>query len=311
MPRSMFLRKLVCLVGLASLLLTLGATPPMAYGVNAVNSGLEAPGKVYLPLVSKDAKSLAEMILIPAGNFRMGCSPNDSICSIWEENETDEKPLHIVYLDSYYIDKYEVTNARYATCVAAGGCTRPQYVKSATRPSYYGNPIYDNYPVINVDWDQAKTFCEWDGKRLPTEAQWEKAARGSIDPPIIYPWGDQAPICSLANHIYWDGSSHYTDCIGDTSAVGSYPLGASPYGVMDMAGNVMEWVNDWYQYDYYGSQLTWNNPLGGIPDFNEPMRLLRGGSWNNYWAFLRTSTRLTNVQSNWANYAGVRCVRSP
>ena len=141
----------------------------LANDIPSALSNATIPKKLYLPLLHSrvPAKPVdySEMILIPAGNFQMGCPPNASCPA-----EDAALPLHTVYLDAYYIDKYEVTNARYKACVSAGGCTAPHLASSSTRSSYYGNPTYDNYPVINVDWYQATAFCVWEGKRLLTES---------------------------------------------------------------------------------------------------------------------------------------------
>ena len=252
--------------------------------------------KIFLPVMVQNGPAQTDlMVTIPAGYFQMGCDPAHNggyDCS------ADELPLHTVYLNTYRIDKYEVTNAGYARCVASGNCAAPYDRSSSTRASYYDNSTYANHPVIHVDWQDAANYCAWAGKRLPTEAEWEKAARGTTV--IAYPWGDAAPTCDVTNGYI----SEY--CVGDTTPVGLYPLGTSPYGVMDMAGNVWEWVNDWYDSRYYNGSPA-SNPLGSITGM---YKVLRGGGWALDNGALRVACR-GNLQSN-NRYAhvGFRCAAS-
>ncbi len=233
-----------------------------------------------LPTEIVDARGV-QMMLVPEGEFTMG----SDVYGV-------TKPVHKVYLDAFYIDRNEVTNALYKVCVDAGVCNPPQAIYSRTHPRYWAKSQFDNYPVIRVDWNMAKTYCEWRGAGLPTEAQWEKAARG-IDG-RTYPWG---------NSYGKNYSNDVNQNEGDTVAVGSFELGKSPYGVNDMSGNVEEWVADWYSDTYY--QISPSiNPLG--PDTGQ-FRVLRGGSWNDN---TQTFYRNYNGPGFSSDQVGFRCARS-
>lgn len=241
------------------------------------------PAPTVITTEITDAKGVS-MVLVPAGEFTMG-STSDG-----------ENPIHTVYLDDFYMDKYEVTNAFYKACVDAGGCTTPKLPTSYTRSSYYDNPQFDDYPVLYVNWNKAKKYCEWRGGSLPTEAQWEKAARGTDG--RTYPWGEGID-CNKAN---------YTSCgVGDTTKVGSYESGKSQYGIYDLAGNVSEWVADFYDPNYYASSPS-SNPLG--PKDGQD-RVLRGSSWvrpeDELYTFFRS---FSSPDLGYWLY-GFRCVRSP
>ena len=244
-----------------------------------------APGLGIGSTMIRDQDGM-EMVYVPASKFTMG------------SNEYDfEQPIHQVYLDAYWIDKYEVTNGQYEKCVAAGSCSAPGSTGSYTRSSYYGNSRYAEYPVIYVRWHQADAYCQWAGGRLPSEAEWEKAARGTEG--YVYPMGDNSPNAQLAN---------YNDNEGDTTEVGSYAEGVSLYGAMDMAGNVWEWVADWYDETYYTSSPL-ENPTG--PDTGTYL-VLRGGSWSDDEWFLRASYRYGGFFPDYTNdYVGFRCATSP
>jgi eukaryotic-like serine/threonine-protein kinase len=210
-------------------------------------------------------------VYIPAGTFRMG--------GLDVRRAPNEIPEHDVTLDAFWMDQLEVTNAMYALCVGAGGCTPPQDFKSQRRPEYFINPEFNDYPVIYVTWGQANAYCEWAGRRLATEAEWERAGRG--DDLRTFPWGEDKADGRLAN---------FNMLVGDTSRVGTYPAGASPFGVLDMAGNVAEWVNDFYSFDYSAALENTLNPMGPVTSssFN---RVVRGGSLGDAEINIRVSKR--------------------
>jgi formylglycine-generating enzyme required for sulfatase activity len=223
---------------------------------------------------------------IPAGMFQMGS----------ENGESDEKPVHTVKLDAFKMGRYEVTNRQYAQCVKAGACNVPGN-------SRYSRDEYALHPVTYVSWDNAQDFCSWVGGRLPSEAEWEYAARGGLAG-RNYPWGDEEPSCERSAK---NGANFYSgeNCPQDTLPVGSYP--PTGYGLYDMAGNVWEWVNDWYSDGYYATlEETAFNPTG--PQSGDT-RVLRGGSWGDFPGNLRVSLRIWLSPVDWDYINGFRCAR--
>ncbi len=254
---------------------------------------------VALVVVIAAKKDGMVMVYVPAGEFLMGSTDADidAILAGCKDCKRDgyisEQPQHKVYLDAFWIDKTEVTNAQYKKCVQAGACKASAYASDSTYNA-------DTQPVVGVDWSNAQAYCQWAGRQLPTEAQWEKAARGTDG--RIYPWGNQAATCEYA--VMDDGSG--VGCGKGNAAwlVGSKPKGASPYGALDMAGNVWEWVADWYDSQYYASSPP-RNPQG--PSSGE-YRVLRGGSSDDVARHVRGAYRVVSHPWLWYTYWGFRCV---
>jgi formylglycine-generating enzyme required for sulfatase activity len=220
-----------------------------------------------------------EWVTVRAGEFTMGSNDYGG-----------EQPIHQVYLSEYQIARHPVTNAQYELFVKANSYAVPLHWKNGKISA--GK---ENYPVVNVSWKDAQAFCAWAGVRLPTEAEWEKAARGTDG--RKYPWGNEPPTEELCN---------FNRIVGGMTPVGRYPSGASPYGVLDMAGNVWEWVNDWYDEKYYSVSPSVNpqGPASGT------RRVLRGGAWNYGDNYVRSAVRDFVGPVNWLKYSGFRCVRS-
>jgi len=252
---------------------------------SAVATDTPVPAETSAPVEIKDSRNVP-MRLVPAGEFTMGSADSGDIGS---------KPATKISLGAFYIDKYEVSNEMYDACVYAVECRKPIRVGSATNNTYYANPVYANYPVIYVDWKMAKAYCEWRGARLPTEAEWEKAARGTDG--RIYPWGNDKADCSRGN---------FAGCLGDTSPVDKYDTGQSIYGVFGMAGNVWEWTSTLYKPYPYDATDGREDPKSISP------RIARGGSWHpgSNSGNARVDTRLKLETGSAVSYVGIRCAVS-
>ena len=274
---------------------------PATKGGNPISLQVEIPYSFTLKTRSNSV--YADMVLIPAGEFRMGSNDNDA--------EDDEKPMHTVYVNAFYIHKYEVTNTQYKKFVDVN----PQWQKDRIPQKYHdgdylkhwnGNDYphgKGNHPVIYVSWYAAMAYAQWSGKRLPTEAEWEKAARGDL---VLkkYTWGGSLD----------SDKANYGESVGGTTAVGTYP--ANGYGLYDMTGNVWEWCLDEYNADFYSVSPRHNPFAGGtvdsiLSDFTtvKNVRVLRGGSWISNAKFVRVSDRTRFTPQITNNARGFRCVK--
>jgi formylglycine-generating enzyme required for sulfatase activity len=268
-------------------------SPPAAPALTEAPVATEPPVATKAQTLEIDSTMTGEkgetLVYIPAGEFTMG------------SKDFSDAPVHTVYLDAFWIDETEVTNEMYAKCVADNGtCAAP------ANTDHFNNSSYANHPVVYVNWAMAKTYCEWAGGDLPTEAQWEKAASwdATTQAKSVYPWGEIIN-CTYAN--YWGKDNGNNACVGDTTPVGSYESGKSPYGAYDMVGNVREWVNDWYGESYYKNSPS-SNPLG--PDTGQ-YRIHRSGSWlNSGFPDAPSAYRSLDSPGLTLYDIGFRCVRS-
>jgi len=261
-------------------------TMPPAATETIAPTEVSSPTETPVPDEIKDIKNVP-MRLVPAGEFTMGSNDTGDIGS---------RPAHKITLAAFYIDKYEVTNEMYDACVYAVECRKPQQGGSATRNIYYASPVYAKFPVLYVDWKMANAYCEWRGARLPTEAEWEKAARGTDG--RNYPWGNNDPDCSLANHV---------GCVADTTPIDQHEKGQSPYGVIGIAGNVSEWTSSLFKLYPYDADDGAEDPKA------KGDRIARGGSWHVFGGNggnVRVDTRLKLDPNYFGGYVGIRCAMS-
>jgi serine/threonine-protein kinase len=246
-------------------------------------------------------------VYVPAGEFTMGADDSEAKRSLAGGVAYPENPVHTVYLDAYWIDKYEVSNAQFAECVNAGVCIRPFVPYIQNVPDYYYDPTYANYPVVWISWATARTYCDWVGRRLPTEAEWEKAARGTDA--RLYPWGndpitgDRVNFCDRncpRPHAVWNIDDGYAQ----TAPVDAFPAGASPYGALNMSGNVWEWNSTLISFYPYDANDGREDPDAA------GNRVWRGGPWSNGGWWMRSSIRYHSVPHYVNDFLGFRCASS-
>lgn len=292
--------------------------PPQTVTDTPVQLAVTPTPELSIGSIMTSEKDGMILVFVPAGEFTMGSKSGD------------EKPIHTVDLNAFWIDKIEVTNQMFSLFISetsyqtdaekltppfisrgfSFGVTQGAFqsgygvesVEGANwqHPTGQNSDIFgkENFPVINISWNDAKAYCEWAGRRLPTEAEWEKAARGTDG--RNYPWGNDEPNSNLAN---------FGHNIGETTITGAYPSSASPYGLYDMAGNVEEWVNDWYQSDYYSTiEDLAVNPQG--PSSGND-KVIRGGSWISNSPYISVSQRSELKPTSSSNYIGFRCALTP
>ena len=265
------------------------------------------------------SRDTGEMVLIPAGQFLMGGERSDLEGfdkSVYLNYEA-EYPRHPVKLSAYYLDKFEVTNAQYAKFLAEVAPNRDPAYDHADQPAdqdhqqHYLNEQMkaDNQPAAGLNWFDAYAYCKWAGKRLPTEAEWEYAARGPGEVYRKYPWGNEAPgadgiwRANLRPEQGWSADGHHY-----TAPVGSYPDGVSPFGIMDLAGNAEEWVHDWLDPTYYTNSQAASNPQGPAVGRN---RVIKGGSFGTDFTHSRIATRLYGAPEVKSEMQGCRCAKDP
>jgi len=261
------------------------------------------------------------MVYVPAGEFKMGSDDDgikyarqlckeyggdDAIATCRPVAFADEQPAHTVVLDGFWIDRTEVTNKQYHRCVEAQACTPPVDSSSYTRKSYYGDSAYDNYPVIWINQQQAADYCQWAGARLPTEAEWEYAARGPEG--RIFPWGStfdgkRLNYCDV-NCTGGPNDRSINDGHADTAPVASFPTGVSWCGALDLAGNVREWVADWYGRYPPRQEVNPTGPISGTS------RIPRGGCWLDTPDDVRSTNRGENSIDYTRHKVGFRCAKS-